>query len=685
MTTGGDGLEARLEALRREGRQRDAARLARASGRPLRAAELLAEVWDHEGAAALALAAGRGDEAYRHALGALDRGLSDRVVARLAEDPAASARAAALADARGRPRDAARLREHAGDAEAAAVAYEAAGDLADAARLLEGLGRLREAGLRWERVLRLAPGDGAAALGLGRVLVAVRRPADAVPPLQIAARDPRTAGAADRLLVACLTALGLHHAAALALRRLRARDPALPGTVSAFLVESFGDARGVAAAPDDGGPWIAGRYRIQETLGAGATGRVVAARDVLLGRDVAVKLLTVGGGGAAGRDAYTRFAREARIAAAVDDPHVVRVLGFDPAGPHLVMERLVGGTLRDRLEAAGDRRPPLSPALVRRVAEAILRALDAVHRRGVVHRDLKPGNVLFDGAGHPKLGDFGVAHLVDLGTTLTGAMLGSLAYMAPEQTTGAARPTAATDLYAFGVVLFELLTGRLPFPGPDFVGQHLRDPAPAPSAVLPGIPQAFDALVRALLRKAPEARPGAAREVLDAVVGLPWDALPGPSAGAAPLVPAARADDEEEPPGPRFVPGPDGALEDRALGRRVEVRPCPDDASVAFYRALARADGPGLQAVWDVDEGRALVEHLTGEPPATPVGPEARAVLEAALRRLHAAGVVHGAVGPGAVVVDRGRVVLRLPRGPAPADATAEDDLRALAAWNDGP
>ena len=178
-------------------------------------------------------------------------------------------------------------------------------------------------------------------------------------------------------------------------------------------------------------------------------------------REIAIKVLTVGAGNV-GRDAYVRFAREARVAAGLNHPNIVRMFEYNPDGPFLVMEHMAGGTLEERFEELDH----VSPSVTEHVLRSVLRGLEAVHRRGVVHRDLKPANVFFGAAGDVKIGDFGVAHLADLGTTLTGAMLGTLAYMAPEQITGSQKPTASTDLYAVGVLLFRMLTGRLPFPGP---------------------------------------------------------------------------------------------------------------------------------------------------------------------------------------------------------------------------
>ncbi len=614
----------------------------------------------------------------------------------LAGDPAQALRAAAIAEARGRLADAALLHERAGGAAEAAVLYERAGELRDAARLRESLGDLREAGRLHERVLRESPDDGDAALRLGTILARFGRFEQAARALQQASRAPSARPAAQRLLVACLDALGHAHAAASALDALRADDAALPPTVAAYLEASFGDARGFAAlarataegAGPDASRWLAGRYRVVRTLGAGGSGRVVLAHDAFHDREVAIKVLHVAEG-AHGRDAFARFTREARLAAAVDHPHVVRVLEFDPAGPFLVMEHMAGGTLEARL-ASGR---ALSPHVARPILDALLAGLAAVHRRGVVHRDLKPANVFFDAAGTVKVGDFGVAHLADLGATLTGAMLGTLAYMAPEQIAGGRAPTAATDLYAVGVLLVRMLTGALPFPGPDFVQQHLESPPALPSALRPSLGDAWDALAAALLAKDPAARPRGCDAVRDRLAALPWPALPADA-----VAPQADVGDAPEPAAAhggaaRFVaasghlrvaaPGAPWSLaRDLVLERFVWQAPL-EAAALGALRAFAAADHPHLQAVLDLDAeaGLAVLEAPAGAvlPPGAHLEAAHAAQLGAALASLHAAGLAHGCVDRAHALVDVARCVLLLPAVPDPA-ARAEDDVAALRA-----
>ncbi len=690
--------EQKLAELRRAGNYREAADLCVNHGELERAAELLAESWDYRGAIDVATRAGRLDIAYRYALAGEERGQIEELLSALADRPEQARLAAEHARNKGRLADAARLMESAADISAAAALYEQAGDLFEAARCHEANGSYRDAGLLYERRVREAPHDTEAALRLGRILAHFGRFEHAVRALQTAAEDDALCGAANRLLVACFAALGLDDAAGSRLDALRKHDPTLPVTVPQYLLEQFGDERGIAGLKKGGGEerLLAGRYRIIRTLGAGATGRVLLAHDGFYDREVAVKVLTVGGG-AAGRDAYARFAREARVAAGLDHPNVVQVYEFNPEGPFLVMEHMAGGTLEERL--AGAEKRVLDLPAIRYVVTSILSGLEAVHRRGVVHRDLKPANVFFSAAGDVKIGDFGVAHLTDLGSTLTGALLGTLAYMSPEQITGSARPDASTDLYALGVILHRMLTGTLPFPGPDFVTQHLNTTPPAPSEVAPELGTAYDALVARLLAKEKESRPRTAAAVKSAIASLSWEE-PDRSALEIAKGPEAASEVERRPtestPPPadeRWVvldPLPDGGarVRDSLLDRVVRFVPC-DEARADRLTALGRADFPHLQAVFDVDrdEGRAIVEEPRGRPFDDPeLTPERRAKalvqVKRTLEHMHMLGIAHGAIDAAHIRVAAGRAVLLLPEGVEKADAQA--DLAALETLESG-
>jgi serine/threonine protein kinase len=205
-----------------------------------------------------------------------------------------------------------------------------------------------------------------------------------------------------------------------------------------------------------------GRYKLGRVLGSGGMAIVYLADDRELGRAVAVKLLA---DNLAADDAFrARFLREAQLAAKLSHPHIVHVydIGRDPGGrPFIVMEYVEGESLHQTLE----RERRLSPARVTAIAKDCCAGLAYAHAAGLVHRDLKPHNLLIDPEGHVKIADFGVARSLDgAGLTLTGSVLGTAGYLAPEQARG--EPvTSAADIYGLGVTLHQLATGALPGPG----------------------------------------------------------------------------------------------------------------------------------------------------------------------------------------------------------------------------
>jgi hypothetical protein len=241
-------------------------------------------------------------------------------------------------------------------------------------------------------------------------------------------------------------------------------------------------------------------------------GVVYEARQTGLNRAVAVKMLL--DGGHAGPRGAIRFLAEAEAVAAARHPHVVQVFEFgDHDGrPFLVMEHLPGGSLADRLRTGH-----LSPEAAARLVSDVADAVDAVHREGIVHRDLKPANVLFDAAGEPKVSDFGLAKRGAADLTRTGAVMGTPAYMAPEQAKGGTKfvgPPA--DVYALGVILFECLTGKRPFDDDDPVALIMKvaqDDPPAVREFAPDAPWELEAVVRRCLAKDPEHRYQSAAEL----------------------------------------------------------------------------------------------------------------------------------------------------------------------------
>ena len=258
------------------------------------------------------------------------------------------------------------------------------------------------------------------------------------------------------------------------------------------------------AAGDVAGVQAGARYRLVRELGRGATGVVYLARDAELDRDVAIKLLHPHLAGTERADALSRFFHEARVMASLRHPNVVAVLDLDEASRRIVMELAAGGTLRDVLRERGAR--PLRRAIERH--GQILSALVAAHRRGIVHCDLKPANLMFrrdvDLPGvEVMLGDFGVANLPDaaglIGSASKREAIGTIAYMAPEQRRGEITP--AVDVYASAVVLFENATGRTPW-SRDVVmaGTRRADDFLLPRSVISQAPAVADEIQQHMLR-----------------------------------------------------------------------------------------------------------------------------------------------------------------------------------------
>ena len=332
---------------------------------------------------------------------------------------------------------------------------------------------------------------------------------------------------------------------------------------------------------------VAGRYRLVRRLGTGGMSEVWLAEDVELERQVALKLL------GAEADA-ARFEREARAAAALAHPNVNQLFDYGEwqGRPYMVLECLSGGTLEDRLRG-GQALPDDETA---RIAAELAAGLAHAHDRGLVHRDLKPANVLFDEDGRAKIADFGIARMRGAGTlTEAGTLLGTAAYISPEQAAGAPA-TAASDVYSYGVILFRMLTGRLPFESEvplELVAQHRDKPPPPVASIRPDAPSDLARLADASLAKDPAARPRDGRALTAALAGIPKTAAEAATVVLPPTAPPTTRTRIAAPP-------------PRPPGRRARIR---RDRLALLLLGLLAAAGAGLAA--------ALIGSGSSSPPVT--------------------------------------------------------------------
>jgi beta-lactam-binding protein with PASTA domain/tRNA A-37 threonylcarbamoyl transferase component Bud32 len=261
------------------------------------------------------------------------------------------------------------------------------------------------------------------------------------------------------------------------------------------------------------GRLIDGRYQVRSRIARGGMATVYLATDLRLERRVAIKVMH---GHLADDSTFkNRFVQEARSAARLAHPNVVNVFdqGQDSDMAYLVMEYLPGITLRDLLQDYGK----LTAEQTLDIMEAVLSGLAAAHKAGIVHRDLKPENVLLADDGRIKIGDFGLARAVSNNTGTGQALLGTIAYLSPELVTRGVAD-ARSDIYALGIMIYEMLTGEQPFQGEQpmqIAYQHANDTVPAPSSKNPAVPHQFDELVRWATERDPEDRPRDARVMLD--------------------------------------------------------------------------------------------------------------------------------------------------------------------------
>ncbi|HEY5834088.1 protein kinase domain-containing protein, partial [Streptomyces sp.] len=261
------------------------------------------------------------------------------------------------------------------------------------------------------------------------------------------------------------------------------------------------------------GQVLDGRYRVEGRIAVGGMATVYRAVDTRLDRTLALKVMHPGL--AADSGFVERFIREAKAVARLAHPNVVGMYdqGTDGTYVYLAMEYVAGCTLRDVLRERG----ALPPRAALDILEPVLAALGAAHRAGLIHRDMKPENVLIGDDGRVKVADFGLVRAVDTQTgASTGSVLGTVSYLAPEQIEHGT-VDQRTDVYACGVVLYEMLTGRKPHTGStpmQVIFQHLNEDVPAPSAAAPGVAPGLDALVARAAARDPRGRPSDAVDML---------------------------------------------------------------------------------------------------------------------------------------------------------------------------
>jgi beta-lactam-binding protein with PASTA domain/predicted Ser/Thr protein kinase len=392
---------------------------------------------------------------------------------------------------------------------------------------------------------------------------------------------------------------------------------------------------------------IDGRYRVISRLGSGGMADVYLAQDQLLGREMAVKVLHHHF--AEDHEFVERFRREASSAAALSHPNIVGIFdrGEWNGTYYIAMEYVAGRSLKAIVREQG----PLEPAAAIDIVIQILRAARSAHRRGVIHRDLKPHNVILDEEGRARVTDFGIARAGASDMTLTGSIMGTAQYLSPEQAQGFA-VSAASDLYSIGVILYELLTGVVPFEGESAVAiafkQVSAEPRP-PSELNPSLPPSLDAVVLRALAKDPAQRYADADELI-AALQREREALPAyagaPAAGRHEYRAAAVA-----PPGPGtgsmlLATGGAGEYDGQGGGS-------PDRRRRAWLWALA---------VVVIAAAAVLAVLLTRSNPSVSVPSVTGKTEQAAGSRLRSAGLVPTSSLKPSVTVAGGLVISQSPR-----------------------
>jgi eukaryotic-like serine/threonine-protein kinase len=421
---------------------------------------------------------------------------------------------------------------------------------------------------------------------------------------------------------------------------------------------------------------IDARYRVLSRLGSGGMADVYLAQDQLLGREVAVKVLHHHF--AEDQEFVERFKREASSAAALSHPNIVAIFdrGEWNGTYYIAMEYVAGRSLKALVRETG----PLEPALAIETVIQILRAARFAHRRGVIHRDLKPHNVLLDEEGRARVTDFGIARAGASDMTLTGSIMGTAQYLSPEQAQGY-EVSAASDIYSVGVILYELLTGVVPFEGDTAVAiafkQVSATPRP-PSELNPALPPSLDAVVLRALAKDPVER-FADDDELIAALEREREALPGGGDFIEPHRPAEHA--AQEPPTGIMLAAPLPYPEEPLSGEDEQRRRRNRQILWWTLAALAVA-AAAVAVVLLVSRGKVTVPNVTGQSEQAAGATLRRAGLDAVPSLQASSTVASGLVisqtpAAGTRVEKGSRVGVIVSGGPASAPVTDVEGLSA--------
>jgi serine/threonine-protein kinase len=605
----------------------EAARLSSARGDAIGASQLFERACDWRSAASEALRGGDAPRALDMALRAGDAELGLDATAAIAHDEATAGRVAAHLVARGRPDWAARVLEAIDRDLDAARAWERAGEMTRAASLYERAREPAQAARVLEAAVRRDPADVPAALALGALLARFGKDEASLRVLQpiLRAASPGSLERRDALerMLGPLRRLGFGAAAEDA-----ARELALPPS----------------SEVTGGSPWLHGRYDVVRLVGSSVSARLVEAFDRARAERVALKVYATGDRGSAAQAAFARIARELRALRALEGAPIVPVRDVVLADSTVVFGWMEGGSLDERLGAG-----PLEPSRAVEIASAVLTALGEAHRIGVLHRAVKPTNVLFDAAGAAHLADFGAAHAADASATVTAGDFGALAFQSPEQREG--RPVSArSDLFAVGVLLAEMLGGRRHTQG----GEGRATPIASPGHGLdPRLDARHERVLASLLARAPEERPADAFQARDQLRALPWPGSAGPARGHRDErgATAGRGEGRLEKRGDRLV--------DAWTGRPVECVALSASV-VARARIFAASGHDAWQTVLRMDREAGTLWLAGCAPLARALRPSEAARVAEARRALLAAGTDPATLDPPALGIDgSGEIVVR--------------------------